>query len=135
MYVTYTCCPRNSKKPCQPFQVNIFYAHGPDHMTPLKEQAAAFDAVNREVKCAKTGIWNFSPEEYEKYLDICEEWVTWGRHDRCQHAPGVEPLNLLRYCRTSQPASVRCLCCRDPCRTTLAMSRRGHKSSLGRRCR
>ncbi|KAI0383666.1 Aldo/keto reductase [Hypomontagnella monticulosa] len=54
-------------------KVNIFYAHGPDHTTPLREQAAAFDAVYREGKCAQTGVCNFSPESFEEYLGICEE--------------------------------------------------------------
>ncbi|KAI1213725.1 Aldo/keto reductase [Annulohypoxylon truncatum] len=54
-------------------KVNTFYAQGPDHVTPLKDQAAAFDAVYREGKCTKTGISNFSPESFEEYLNICEE--------------------------------------------------------------
>ncbi|KAI8956769.1 Aldo/keto reductase [Daldinia sp. FL1419] len=54
-------------------KVNIFYAHGPDHATPLKEQAAAFDAVYRAGKCAKTGVCNFSPESFAEYIEICEE--------------------------------------------------------------
>ncbi|KAI1479701.1 Aldo/keto reductase [Daldinia eschscholtzii] len=54
-------------------KVNIFYAHGPDHVTPLKEQAAAFDAVYRDGKCARTGVCNFSPESFAEYLEICEK--------------------------------------------------------------
>ncbi|KAK6951981.1 hypothetical protein Daesc_006507 [Daldinia eschscholtzii] len=53
--------------------VNIFYAHGPDHVTPLKEQAAAFDAVYRDGRCARTGVCNFSPESFAEYLEICEK--------------------------------------------------------------
>lgn len=54
-------------------QVNIFYNHGPDHVTPLEDQAAAFDAVYREGKCAKTGLCNLSPESFEEFLNICDE--------------------------------------------------------------
>jgi aflatoxin B1 aldehyde reductase len=54
-------------------KVHIFYAQGPDHVTPLREQAKAFDTVFRHGHCEKTGVCNFSPESFKEYLDICEE--------------------------------------------------------------
>ncbi|KAK6189352.1 hypothetical protein LQW54_013347 [Pestalotiopsis sp. IQ-011] len=53
-------------------KVNIFYPIGPDHKTPLEEQAAALDAVYRQGKYAKIGLCNYSPEAVEEFLDICD---------------------------------------------------------------
>ncbi|TRX90413.1 hypothetical protein FHL15_008778 [Xylaria flabelliformis] len=53
-------------------KVNVLYAIGPDHDTPLEEQAAAFDAVYRQGKFAKLGLCNFSPEMLEKYVEIAQ---------------------------------------------------------------
>ncbi|KAI1852865.1 hypothetical protein JX266_002406 [Neoarthrinium moseri] len=53
-------------------KVNIFYCLGPDHVTPLQEQAAAFNAVYRQGNCAGTGVCNMSPKSFEEILDICE---------------------------------------------------------------
>ncbi|KAI1337311.1 Aldo/keto reductase [Xylariaceae sp. FL0016] len=54
-------------------KVNLFYALGPDHATPLHEQAKAFDLVYRQGKCTKTALSNFSPQSLKEYLDICDE--------------------------------------------------------------
>ncbi|KAI1757666.1 Aldo/keto reductase [Xylaria castorea] len=53
-------------------KVNVLYAIGPDHDTPLEEQAAAFDGVYRQGKFAKLGLCNFSPEMLEKYVEIAQ---------------------------------------------------------------
>ncbi|RYP11348.1 hypothetical protein DL765_007811 [Monosporascus sp. GIB2] len=54
-------------------KINILYAIGPDHVTPLEEQAAAFDQVYRQGKFAKLGVCNFSPEMLRDFVNICEE--------------------------------------------------------------
>ncbi|KAJ8120183.1 hypothetical protein ONZ43_g3046 [Nemania bipapillata] len=53
-------------------KLNVLYAIGPDHETPLEEQAAAFDGVYRQGKFAKLGLCNFSPEMLEKYVEIAQ---------------------------------------------------------------
>lgn len=42
-------------------------------MTPVEEQAEAFDAVYRQGKFSKLGICNFSPEMLQKYVEICDK--------------------------------------------------------------
>ncbi|KAI0454659.1 Aldo/keto reductase [Xylaria acuta] len=54
-------------------KVNVLYAIGPDHETPLEEQAAAFDGVYRQGKFATLGLSNFSPEMLEKYVEIAQK--------------------------------------------------------------
>ncbi|CAJ2510878.1 Uu.00g065030.m01.CDS01 [Anthostomella pinea] len=64
---------RESLERLKAHKVNVFYALGPDHVTPLQEQAAGFNAVFRQGKCAKTGVSNFPPDLFKEYLGICEE--------------------------------------------------------------
>ncbi|KAI0479892.1 Aldo/keto reductase [Xylaria cf. heliscus] len=51
-------------------KINVLYAIGPDHETPLEEQAAAFDSVYRQGKFAKLGLCNFSPAMLEQYVEV-----------------------------------------------------------------
>ncbi|KAI1433456.1 Aldo/keto reductase [Xylaria sp. CBS 124048] len=53
-------------------KINILYAMGPDRITPLEEQAAAFDAVYRQGKFNKLGICNFPPGMFQQYIEIAE---------------------------------------------------------------
>ncbi|RYP17319.1 hypothetical protein DL765_004610 [Monosporascus sp. GIB2] len=54
-------------------KVNILYAQGPDHATPIAEQAAAFDAQYRKGKFSKLGLCNHSPEALEEWLEVADE--------------------------------------------------------------
>ncbi|KAI0470315.1 Aldo/keto reductase [Xylaria cf. heliscus] len=54
-------------------KVNILYAQGPDHVTPIPEQAAAFDKQYRKGKFAKLGLCNFSPEDLQQWLQVADE--------------------------------------------------------------
>ncbi|KAI0889377.1 putative aldo/keto reductase [Annulohypoxylon maeteangense] len=53
-------------------RVNVFYPHAPDVATPLKDQAAGFDAQYKKGLFDKLGVCNFSAEMLTEFIDICE---------------------------------------------------------------
>ncbi|KAK4121002.1 aflatoxin B1 aldehyde reductase member 2 [Parathielavia appendiculata] len=58
-------------------QINIEYLHAPDRATPFEEACEAMDQAHREGKIKKWGLSNYTAEEVQKFLDICEArgWV------------------------------------------------------------
>ncbi|KAH0528832.1 hypothetical protein TsFJ059_003644 [Trichoderma semiorbis] len=53
-------------------QINIYYLHQPDRETPFEETCEAMDKAYREGKFRKFGLSNFSANEVEQILEICE---------------------------------------------------------------
>ena len=58
-------------------KVHIEYLHGPDRDTPIEETCEAIDKEYRAGRFEKFGLSNFSPEEVEKCVEVCEKngWV------------------------------------------------------------
>lgn len=54
-------------------QVNIMYLHLPDRATPFEETCAAMNKAHREGKFKRFGLSNYSAEEVQKFVAICEE--------------------------------------------------------------
>ncbi|KAI1101801.1 Aldo/keto reductase [Jackrogersella minutella] len=63
----------NSLKSLGVDKVAILYAHAPDHVTPLKEQAEALNEQYQKGYCEKIGISNFPLDMLEAFIDICEK--------------------------------------------------------------
>ncbi|KAF3067425.1 Aflatoxin B1 aldehyde reductase member 2 [Daldinia childiae] len=53
-------------------RINIFYPHAPDVATPLKDQAAGFDAQYKKGLFDKLGVCNFPADMLAEFIDICE---------------------------------------------------------------
>ncbi|KAK4039723.1 NADP-dependent oxidoreductase domain-containing protein [Parachaetomium inaequale] len=58
-------------------QINIAYLHAPDRTTPFEEACEAMDQAYREGKIKKWGISNYTADEVQEFLNICEArgWV------------------------------------------------------------
>ncbi|GAB1312090.1 Aflatoxin B1 aldehyde reductase member 3 [Madurella fahalii] len=58
-------------------QINIEYLHAPDRATPFEEACEAMDQAHREGKIKRWGLSNYTADEVQKFLDICEArgWV------------------------------------------------------------
>ncbi|OTB02842.1 hypothetical protein M426DRAFT_61498 [Hypoxylon sp. CI-4A] len=54
-------------------QINIEYLHAPDRSTPFEEACEAMDQAHREGKIKHWGLSNYTAEEVQKFVDICEE--------------------------------------------------------------
>ncbi|KAJ5622746.1 Aldo/keto reductase [Penicillium lividum] len=54
-------------------KVNILYAHAPDKLTPLADQAANFDQLYRAGFFEKLGLCNYSPAELSEWITIATE--------------------------------------------------------------
>ena len=52
--------------------VDIYYFHSPDVVTPMEEQAAAMDEAHKAGKFKRFGISNFSPAQVEELVEIAE---------------------------------------------------------------
>jgi aflatoxin B1 aldehyde reductase len=61
-----------SLKALQINQVNIQYLHQPDRATPFEETCEAIDKAYKEGKFKKFGLSNFTANEVEQVLEICE---------------------------------------------------------------
>lgn len=53
-------------------QINIEYLHAPDRTTPFEETVEAIDKAYKEGKFKKFGLSNYTAEEVEKIMQICE---------------------------------------------------------------
>ncbi|KAH0845395.1 Aflatoxin B1 aldehyde reductase member 3 [Fonsecaea pedrosoi] len=53
--------------------VDIMYLHAPDRATPFKETCEAMDKAYHEGKFERFGLSNYSVEEIEEIVRICEE--------------------------------------------------------------
>lgn len=49
------------------------FLHIPDRQTPFEDTANAMNEAFQQGKFRKLGISNFSPEEVQRYIDICEQ--------------------------------------------------------------
>ncbi|OGM47160.1 hypothetical protein ABOM_003998 [Aspergillus bombycis] len=54
-------------------QVDILYLHAPDRATPFEETCRAIDAEYRARKFARFGLSNYTAEEVEEIVTICEK--------------------------------------------------------------
>ncbi|KAH6880360.1 NADP-dependent oxidoreductase domain-containing protein [Thelonectria olida] len=54
-------------------QINIEYLHVPDRTTPFEEACEAMDQAYKEGKIKQWGISNYTAEEVQRFVDICEE--------------------------------------------------------------
>lgn len=54
-------------------QINVEYLHFPDRTVPFEQAAEAMDQAHREGKIKHWGLSNYSAEEVQKFLDICDE--------------------------------------------------------------
>ncbi|EHK21196.1 uncharacterized protein TRIVIDRAFT_51799 [Trichoderma virens Gv29-8] len=61
-----------SLKALQIDQINVYYLHQPDRVTPFEETCEAMDKAYREGKFKKFGLSNFTTKEVEQILEICE---------------------------------------------------------------
>ncbi|KAL7930249.1 NADP-dependent oxidoreductase domain-containing protein [Trichoderma chlorosporum] len=61
-----------SLKALQIDQINIYYLHQPDRATPFEETCEAMDKAYTEGKFRKFGLSNYSADEVEQILEICE---------------------------------------------------------------
>ncbi|KAI1463213.1 Aldo/keto reductase [Daldinia caldariorum] len=53
--------------------VETMYLHVPDRTTPFEDTARAIDEGFRQGKYKRFGLSNYSEEEVQRFLDICEE--------------------------------------------------------------
>jgi aflatoxin B1 aldehyde reductase len=53
-------------------EVDVFYYHSPETVTPMEEQAAAMDEAYKTGKFKRFGISNFSPQQVEELVEIAE---------------------------------------------------------------
>lgn len=58
-------------------KVHIMYLHGPDRTTPYKETCQAMNDAYDRGKFEKYGLSNFTPDEVDEMVEICEtnDWV------------------------------------------------------------
>lgn len=54
-------------------QINIEYLHVPDRTTPFEEACEAMDRALGEGKIRRWGVSNYTAEEVQRFVDICEE--------------------------------------------------------------
>ena len=54
-------------------KVDIMYLHAPDRLTPFEETCRAMDAEYRKGKFARFGISNYTADEVEEIVSICEK--------------------------------------------------------------
>lgn len=54
-------------------QVDVEYLHHPDRTTPFEESAEAMDKAYRQGKFRRFGLSNYSAEEVEKFVQICQD--------------------------------------------------------------
>lgn len=54
-------------------QINTEYLHQPDRESPFEPVCEAMNQAYKEGKIKQWGMSNYSPEEVQKFLDICEE--------------------------------------------------------------
>ncbi|OOO14002.1 NADP-dependent oxidoreductase domain-containing protein [Aspergillus flavus] len=54
-------------------KVDIMYLHAPDRHTPFEETCRAMDAEYRKGKFARFGISNYTADEVEEIVSICEK--------------------------------------------------------------
>ena len=53
-------------------KVNVLYCHAPDFVTPIADQAQAFNDQFKRGRFAQLGVSNFSPEMLQEWLDVAE---------------------------------------------------------------
>lgn len=53
--------------------VETMYLHLPDRATPFEDTAKAIDEEYRLGKFKRFGLSNFSPDEVQKFIDVCEK--------------------------------------------------------------
>lgn len=53
-------------------EIDIYYFHLPETVTPMEEQAAAMDEAFRAGKFKRFGISNFSPQQIEELMEVVE---------------------------------------------------------------
>lgn len=63
----------NSLAALKTSKINVWYLHGPDRTTPFEETLEAVNKVYGAGKFSRFGISNFSPDEVEKVVQICEQ--------------------------------------------------------------
>lgn len=61
-----------SQKNLNGVDIDIYYFHLPEVVTPMEEQAAAMDEAFRGGKFKRFGISNFAPEQIEELMEIAE---------------------------------------------------------------
>ena len=82
--------------------VHTFYAHADDGVTPVAEQAAAFDREVRAGRCTQYGLSNYAVEALRAFFAACEEHgytkpaVYQGMYNALQRQAEEELLPLLR---------------------------------------
>ncbi|KAH7141095.1 aflatoxin B1 aldehyde reductase member 2, partial [Dactylonectria macrodidyma] len=54
-------------------QINIEYLHVPDRATPFEEACEAMDQAHREGKIKHWGLSNYTADEVQKFVDICDD--------------------------------------------------------------
>ncbi|KAH6971159.1 NADP-dependent oxidoreductase domain-containing protein [Ilyonectria sp. MPI-CAGE-AT-0026] len=54
-------------------QINVEYLHMPDRVTPFEQACEAMDQAQREGKIKHWGLSNYTAEEVQRFVDICEE--------------------------------------------------------------
>ncbi|KAJ6150680.1 Aldo/keto reductase [Penicillium chermesinum] len=54
-------------------KVNILYAHAPDKVVPIAEQAANFDSLYRAGLFTELGLCNYSTAQVKEYIDLATE--------------------------------------------------------------
>ncbi|KAI4866126.1 aldo/keto reductase [Hypoxylon rubiginosum] len=54
-------------------QINIEYLHVPDRATRFEEACEAMDQAHKEGKIKHWGLSNYTAQEVQQFLDICEE--------------------------------------------------------------
>ncbi|GAP89754.1 putative aldo keto [Rosellinia necatrix] len=53
-------------------KVGVLHCHAPDFTTPIKDQAAALDALHREGLFDKLGVSNFPLDMLTEFIEVCE---------------------------------------------------------------
>lgn len=58
-------------------QINVEFLHAPDRATPFEEACEAMDQAHREGKIRQWGLSNYTADEVQQFIDICEArgWV------------------------------------------------------------
>lgn len=53
--------------------VQTMFLHVPDRQTPFEDTARAMDEAQKQGKFARWGLSNYTPDEVQRFIDICEK--------------------------------------------------------------
>nr|XP_039262147.1 aflatoxin B1 aldehyde reductase member 2-like [Styela clava] len=84
-------------------QVDIYYLHAPDHVTPLTETLKIIDVLHKEGKFSEFGLSNYSAWQVAEIVNLCKQngWIQptvyQGMYNILERLVEKELISCLRY--------------------------------------